>query len=90
VKPSRVKRELSRLVRETRVAGKLRQADVAARGRLSRAAVSGVETGRMDPTLTTFFRLAAGLGVDPASFVLGVYEAVTAGRPQEEAWTAAR
>jgi transcriptional regulator with XRE-family HTH domain len=90
MKTARVKRELSRIVQQLREAAKLSQEQVASRAKIGRSTLSEIESGLRVPSLTTLFRLAEALEVDPPSLACQVYEAVTAGRPQEEAWRAAR
>lgn len=55
-----------RAVRERRF---LSQGDLADRAGLTRATVSRIELGRLQPRFSTVRRLAAALGVEPAELV---------------------
>jgi DNA-binding XRE family transcriptional regulator len=86
VKPSRVKRELSRLVREARIASGMTQDVLAAKARTTRATVSLVERGKYLPGLVTFLRLAKAMSICPGALMLAVDELTSSDRPQEESW----
>ena len=48
-------------VRSIRQSSNLSQKQLALRSGLSRGCINGIETGRHDPTLTTLYKLMAGL-----------------------------
>ena len=63
---------LGPVVRERRRALGLSQERLAERAGLDRTYVSGIETGRRDPTLRVVLRLADALGRPPADLLGGV------------------
>jgi transcriptional regulator with XRE-family HTH domain len=83
---SRVTKELSRVVLSLREGAGLTQAALGKAAGVDASTISLIENGKLEPLLTTFFRLAEGLGVDPPSLALQVYELTKAGRPMVESW----
>ena len=56
-------------VKALRLARDLRQAELAAKAKLTREFVNRIEGSRQDPSLTTINALAKALGVSPASLL---------------------
>ena len=56
-------------VQELRRAKKLSQEELADRAKIHQTYLSGVETGKRNPSLLVLERLAAALGVDPEELV---------------------
>jgi transcriptional regulator with XRE-family HTH domain len=63
-----VRRLVGRNVKRLRIAADLSQAELAERMGVDRAYVSGLETGRRNPTVVTLWHLAKALGVKLRSF----------------------
>jgi transcriptional regulator with XRE-family HTH domain len=63
-----VRRLVGRNVKRLRVAADLSQAELAERMGVDRAYVSGLETGRRNPTVVTLWHMAKALGVKLRSF----------------------
>lgn len=67
------RRCLAIAVRELRVRRSLRQEEVQDKGGLSRAYLTGVESGRVSPSFDSLVRIADGLGVE-LSELIQLYE----------------
>lgn len=63
-----VRRLVGRNVKRLRIAADLSQAELAERMGVDRAYVSGLETGRRNPTIVTLWHTARALGVKLRSF----------------------
>lgn len=61
--------EVGRLLVEARLSVGLSQEALAARSGVSRATIAKIESGKIDPQLSTVYRLAAGLEVDLRSLL---------------------
>lgn len=79
-----VKTAFGRAVRRFRATVELSQEGLAAASGLDRTYVSSLERGRRNPTLSTVFRLADALGVQPHVLVAATVEERRAHRDDTE------
>ena len=63
-----VRKKLGLAIRQVRRKRRISQEALAKRARLNRSYLTGVETGKRNPTLQTISRLAVALGVPIADF----------------------
>lgn len=64
-----IPRAFGRVLRESRLKAELSQEALALEAGIDRTFVSMLERGKRQPTLETLFRLAAVLGISPATLV---------------------
>lgn len=64
-----VRRVVGENVRRYRLAASLSQEELAVRMGVDRAYISGLETGRRNPTVVTLWHAALALGIPPATIL---------------------
>jgi transcriptional regulator with XRE-family HTH domain len=59
-------------LRKAREDKKLSQQEVALRARMDRAFISEIETGKLDPSVRSLFRLCGAIGIRPSTVLARV------------------